>query len=69
MQLQFEAMQSYKDYAELTEHGLDSNLSHLPDPEELEAMLENTEDEMGSARTYEQVHPFALIPFLCPLLD
>jgi hypothetical protein len=55
MELQYEAMQSYKHYHDIAQYGLENDLSHLPDPEELEAMLENREEEIGSGQTIEQV--------------
>jgi succinate dehydrogenase flavin-adding protein (antitoxin of CptAB toxin-antitoxin module) len=55
MELQYEAMQSYKDFHEVSQYGLESDLSHLPDPDELEAMLENRDDEAGPTKSYEQV--------------
>lgn len=50
-------MQSYKQYHEISQFGLDSDLSHLPDPDELESMLENREEEISQAQgqTFEQI--------------
>jgi succinate dehydrogenase flavin-adding protein (antitoxin of CptAB toxin-antitoxin module) len=56
MELQYEAMQSYKHFHEVSQYGLESDLSHLPDPDELEAMLENREEDVGQGKSYEQVH-------------
>jgi succinate dehydrogenase flavin-adding protein (antitoxin of CptAB toxin-antitoxin module) len=65
MELQYEAMQSYKDFHEVSQYGLESDLSHLPDPEELEAMLENRDEDAGPSKSYEQVGTGACLP-LCP---
>lgn len=55
MELQYEAMQSYKHYHEISQYGLENDLSHLPDPDELEAMLENREEEIGQGQSFEQI--------------
>lgn len=55
MELQYEAMQSYKHFREVSQFGLESDLSHLPDPDELEEMLEHREEDIGTPQTYEQV--------------
>lgn len=55
MELQYEAMQSYKHYHEISQYGIENDLSHLPDPDELEAMLENREEEIGQGQSIEQI--------------
>ena len=60
-ELQYEAMQCYKNLTEYSELGIDGNeLRSLPAPEELEHMLDDRDDDFDpSKHTEEEVSAFS----------
>ena len=61
-ELQYEAMQAYKEYAGLNLGQNNDELAQLPNPEELEQMLEDKNDEIADVEyDSEKVHDSEVI--------